>query len=318
MAVLNGKTAVIALGGNAITAPGREDTIANQFANTRKSLDGVVELIKAGYKLVISHGNGPQVGNAILRVEIARGKAPILPLGICVADTEGGMGYMIEQSLQNRLKAEGVDRRVVTIISQVLVDYNDPQTHNPTKYVGQFYTESEAKSFAAERGWEVKKDANRGWRRVVPSPRPLSVIESETIKTLVEAGTIVIAVGGGGIPVYIDERGNLEGFDAVIDKDLASAVLAREISSEILIILTSVDRVALDFGEKNQKWLDTLTVSEVEEYMKQGHFPPGSMGPKLEAAIQFIRGGGKQVIITSIENAGRALDGDVGTKILPD
>ena len=196
MADLNGKTAVIALGGNAITRSDREDTIANQFANTRSSLDGVVELIKAGYKLVISHGNGPQVGNAILRVEIARGKAPILPLGICVADTEGGMGYMIEQSLQNRLRAEGVDRQVVTIISQVLVDRNDPSIEDPSKYVGQFYSEEDARRFAKERGWTVKKDSNRGWRRVVPSPQPISVIEAETIKTLVEAGTIVIAREG--------------------------------------------------------------------------------------------------------------------------
>ena len=190
MADLNGKTAVIALGGNAITRPDREDTIANQFANTRKSLDGVVELIKAGYKMVISHGNGPQVGNAILRVELSRGKAPILPLGICVADTEGGMGYMIEQSLQNRLRAEGVDRKVVTVISQVLVDYDDPQIQNPTKYIGQFYTEEEAARFTKERGWVVKKDANRGWRRVVPSPQPISVIEADIIKSLVESGRL--------------------------------------------------------------------------------------------------------------------------------
>ena len=318
MADLNGKTAVIALGGNAITRPDREDTIANQFANTRRSLDGVVELIKAGYKLVISHGNGPQVGNAILRVELSRGKAPILPLGICVADTEGGMGYMIEQSLQNRLRAEGVDRRVVTIISQVIVDHDDPQIQNPTKYIGQFYTEEEAERYAKERGWVVKKDANRGWRRVVPSPRPLSVVEADTIKSLVEAGTIVIAVGGGGIPVYIDEKGNLEGIDAVIDKDLASAVLGKEISSEILMILTSVDKVALNFGEKNEIGIDQATVSEMEDYLKKGHFPPGSMGPKMNAAIQFIRDGGKQVIITSFENADSALKGTAGTRILPD
>ncbi|HDL04464.1 MAG TPA: carbamate kinase [candidate division Zixibacteria bacterium] len=318
MADLNGKTAVIALGGNAITRPDREDTIANQFANTRKSLDGVVELIKAGYKMVISHGNGPQVGNAILRVELSRGKAPILPLGICVADTEGGMGYMIEQSLQNRLRAEGVDRKVVTVISQVLVDYDDPQIQNPTKYIGQFYTEEEAARFTKERGWVVKKDANRGWRRVVPSPQPISVIEADIIKSLVESGTIVIAVGGGGIPVYIDEKGNLEGIDAVIDKDLASAVLGKEISSEILIILTSVDKVALNYGEKNETWIDQATVSEMEDYLRKGHFPPGSMGPKMNAAIQFIRDGGKQVIITSFENAGRALKGKAGTRILPD
>jgi len=318
MADLNGKTAVIALGGNAITQLDREDTIANQFSNTRISLDGVVELIKAGYKLVISHGNGPQVGNAILRVEIARGKAPILPLGICVADTEGGMGYMIEQSLYNRLRAEGVDRKVVTIISQVVVDRNDPSIEDPSKYVGQFYAEEDAKKFARERGWTVKKDSNRGWRRVVPSPQPLSVVESDTIKSLVETGTIVIAVGGGGIPVYVDEKGYLEGLDAVIDKDLASAVLGKEISSEILMILTSVDKVMLNYGKENESSLDKATVSEVEEYFRQGHFPPGSMGPKIKAALQFIRDGGKQVIITSFENAGRALKGAAGTRILPD
>jgi len=318
MAILNGKKAVIALGGNAITQPGIEDTIANQFANTRKSLDGVVELVKAGYKLVISHGNGPQVGNAILRIELARGKAPILPLGVCVADTEGGMGYMIEQSLQNRLKKEGVNRPVITIISQVLVDQHDPQIADPSKYVGQFYSEEEARRFARERDWVVKKDSNRGWRRVVPSPQPLSVIEAETIKSLVENGTIVIAVGGGGIPVYIDDKGNLEGLDAVIDKDLASAVLGNDIAAEILMILTSIDRVALNFGEKNERWLDRISVSEIELCFKQGHFPPGSMGPKIKAAIQFIRNGGKQVIITSFHNAGRALEGNAGTLILPD
>lgn len=312
------KTAVIALGGNAITQPGVEDTIANQFANTRKSLDGVVDLVKAGYRLVITHGNGPQVGNAILRVELARSKAPILPLGICVADTEGGMGYMIEQSLQNRLKKEGVARPVVTIITQVIVDRNDPQIANPTKYVGQFYTEEEAREFADERGWVVRKDGDRGWRRVVPSPQPLSVVESDTIKALVDNNTIVIAAGGGGIPVYVDDDDKLEGLDAVIDKDLASAVLGKEISSEILMILTPVDKVALNYGKKNEKWLDQMTISEADEYFRAGHFPPGSMGPKITAAIQFISNGGRQVIITSFNNAGRALEGAAGTRIVPD
>ncbi|UCD93407.1 MAG: carbamate kinase [Candidatus Zixiibacteriota bacterium] len=318
MTPFSGKTAVIALGGNAITQPDVEDTIANQFANTRRSLDGVMELIKSGYKLVISHGNGPQVGNAILRIELARGKAPILPLGICVADTEGGMGYMIEQSLQNRIKKEGIDRSVVTIITQVIVDRDDPQISNPTKFIGQFYSEEEVKRFARERGWVVKKDANRGWRRVVPSPTPISVVEAETIKSLVAGGTIVIAAGGGGIPVYIDDNGNLEGLDAVIDKDLASAVLGKEISSEILMILTSIDKVALNFGRKDQVWLDRMTVSEAEEHLKAGQFPPGSMGPKITAAVQFVKGGGKEVIVTSFNNAGRALDGSAGTRILPD
>ena len=318
MTKLNGKTAVIALGGNAITQPEVEDTIANQFTNTRKSLDGIVELARAGYKLVITHGNGPQVGNAILRVELARGQAPILPLGVCVADTEGGMGYMIEQSLQNRLRKEGLKRPVVTIITQILVDRNDAQIADPSKFVGQFYTEEEAGRFAREREWVVKKDANRGWRRVVPSPQPLSVVESDTIKKLVESGTIVIAAGGGGIPVYIDDKGNLEGLDAVIDKDLASAVLGLDIKSEILIILTSVEKAAINFGKKDEKWLDCISVSEAQKYLDQGHFPPGSMGPKIKAAIQFIRGGGKEVVITSINNAGRALQGSAGTRILPD
>jgi carbamate kinase len=318
MTRLNGKTAVIALGGNAITQPDIEDTIAHQFANTRKSLDGIVELARAGYKLVITHGNGPQVGNAILRVELARGQAPILPLGVCVADTEGGMGYMIEQSLQNRLRIEKLKRPVVTIITQVLVDRNDPQIADPSKFVGQFYTEEEAKGFAREREWVVKKDANRGWRRVVPSPQPISVVESDTIKKLVDNGTIVIAAGGGGIPVYIDEKGNLEGLDAVIDKDHASAVLGLDIKSEILIILTSVEKVAINFGKKDEKWLDCVSVTEAQKYLDEGHFPPGSMGPKIRAAIQFIRGGGKEVVITSFNNAGRALQGGAGTRMLPD
>ncbi len=316
MTKLNGKTAVVALGGNAITQPGIEDTIATQFANTRKSLDGVVELVRAGYKLAITHGNGPQVGNAILRVELARGQAPILPLGICVADTEGGMGYMIEQSLRNRLKKEGVNRSVVTIITQVLIDHNDPQIANPSKFVGQFYTEEEAKRFASERNWVVKKDSDRGWRRVVASPQPLSVVESDTIKALVDNGAIVITAGGGGIPVYIDSKGNLEGEDAVIDKDLASAVLGKDIGSEILIILTSVDKAAINFGKNNERWLDKMTLSEAKRYLKEGHFPAGSMGPKIQAAVQFIENGGSEVIITSFNNAGRALEGSAGTRIV--
>ncbi len=312
------KTAVVALGGNAITHPDREDTIANQFANTRAALDGVVQLAREGYHLVITHGNGPQVGNAILRVELARGRAPILPLGVCVADTEGGMGYMIEQSLQNRLRAENIDRPVVTIITQMLIHPDDPAINNPTKYIGQFYTEEEAGRFASTRGWQMKPDGDRGWRRVVPSPAPCHTVEAETIKSLVDKGTIVIAGGGGGIPVYIDSNGNYEGFDAVIDKDLASAVIGEEIGADFLSILTSVDRVAVNFGKENQKELDQVTLSEIKKYHREGHFPPGSMGPKIDAAIRFLERGGEMVTITSFDNAGKAIHGEAGTRIVTD
>ena len=312
------KTAVVALGGNAITVPGQEDTIANQFANTRKSLDGIIELARQGYRLVVTHGNGPQVGNALLRVELARGKAPILPLGVLVADTEGGMGYMIEQSLQNRLRKEGIDRPVVTIITQMLVDADDPAIANPTKYIGQFYTEEEAKTFQQTRGWQMKKDANRGWRRVVPSPIPKSVVPSATLKSLVREGVIVIAGGGGGIPIYLDEKNNYEGIDAVIDKDHASAVIAREIGAGILSILTSVEKVSLNFGQPNQKDLDEVKLSEIKKYHQDGQFPPGSMGPKIKAAISFLESGGNMVTITSFDNAYRAVMGEAGTRIIPD
>ena len=291
------------MGGNAITKKGEEDTIARQFANTRESLRGIVELIRDGYNLAITHGNGPQVGNAVLRVELAREKAPILSLGICVADTEGGMGYMIEQSLQNRLKKENIRRDVVTIVTQVIVDKDDPSIKEPTKFIGQFYTRQEAKRLARQRGWVMKEDRAKMWRRVVPSPVPLEIVEKKTVKNLVEKGIIVIAAGGGGIPVYVEKNGALEGMDAVIDKDRASAILARDIGAEWLLILTDVEKVALHFGTLLQIDLDKLTVEEAKKYQKERHFPPGSMGPKIEAAIQFLESGGKEVIITSISKA---------------
>jgi len=314
--MIRGKTAVVALGGNAITKPGVEDTIANQFRHTRESLNGVIELIREGYNLVVTHGNGPQVGNALLRIELARGKAPILPLGVLVGDTEGGMGYMIQQSLHNRLHDEGLERSVVTIITQVVVAPDDPAVADPTKFIGQFYTEEDAKSFSETRGWQMKKDANRGWRRVVPSPTPLRTIESDTIKLLVESGAVVIAAGGGGIPIYIDHRNWYEGIDAVIDKDLASAVLAGEIGASLLSILTSVEAVAVNFGTPQQKNLSHVTLNEIKRLYHEGHFPEGSMGPKILAAIRFLENGGEVVTITSFENACKALRGEAGTRIV--
>jgi len=311
------KTAVVALGGNAISKEGEEDSIPKQFENTQKSLASVVELIKEGYNLAITHGNGPQVGNAILRVELSKEKAPILPLYICVADTEGGMGFMIEQCLKNRLQKEKIEREVVTLITQVIVDKNDPAIKNPSKFIGQFYLKEEAEKFAKERGWVVKKDSNRGYRRVVPSPIPKEIVEKKTIKSLVENGVVVIASGGGGIPVFYNENGTLQGMEGVIDKDRASAVLARDIRAELLLILTGVEKAFLNFGTLLQKELDKITLAGAKQFLAEGHFPPGSMGPKIEAAISFLESGGKEVIITSIEKAYEAVLGKAGTRIVP-
>jgi carbamate kinase len=225
---------------------------------------------------------------------------------------------MIEQSLQNVLRQQKIDLQVITIITQVVVDKDDPAIKNPSKFIGQFYTKEEAEKYARERGWTVKKDTNRGWRRVVPSPIPLEIVEKETIKKLVHSGTVVIAAGGGGVPVYYNENGQLHGLDAVIDKDRASAVLARDIEADLLIILTGEEKVALNFGTLLQKYLDQMSLSQAREYLAQGHFPAGSMGPKIEAAITFLESGGKEVIITSIEKGYEAIKGKAGTHIHPD
>lgn len=308
----------MALGGNAISSPSEPDTIANQFRHTRDALAGVTNLIARGYRVAITHGNGPQVGNALLRVELAKGRAPILPLGIIVADTEGGMGYMIEQCLQNMLLRRQLTCSVVTIVTQVLVDPEDSALKNPSKYIGQFYSEPEAKQMAEAEGWTVKQDGGRGWRRVVGSPQPLQILNGDAIEQLVEQGTIVIAAGGGGIPVYRKPDGWLEGVDAVIDKDRASAVLARDIGAQELFILTDTEFVSLNFGKPDQRDLRRMTLSEAERYLADGHFPAGSMGPKIEAAISFLKNGGRRVIICALARLMESLDGQSGTTIMPD
>ncbi|NQS97984.1 MAG: carbamate kinase [candidate division Zixibacteria bacterium] len=310
--------AVVALGGNALSTPDEEDSITNRFARTRRSLIGIIELIRKGYRIAITHGNGPQVGNALLRVEMAYPKAPRVPLGVLVADTEGSIGYMIEQSLQNMLKLAGVERDVVTIVSQVLVDKDDPSLANPTKYIGQFYPENEAKELAEKYGWIVKDAGNHGWRRVVGSPIPKNIINGHIIRNLTDSGMIVISAGGGGIPVYLEDDGRFEGVDAVIDKDRAAAILGRVIGARELIILTNIEKVCLNYGKPNQHPLDKLTVSEAKDYHTQGHFPPGSMGPKIEAAITFLEHGGEKVIITHLEQVLEALHGEAGTWVIPD
>ncbi len=312
------KTAVIAIGGNAISSPDEPDTIPNQFLRTRQSLSGIIELIKHGYNVVITHGNGPQVGNALLRVELARGRAPILPLGICVADIQGGMGYMIEQSMQNGLIKADIDRDVVTIITQVVVDRHDPSLANPSKYIGQFYSREDAKRMAEESGWIVKKDGDSGWRRVVGSPHPITIINGKTIRRLVDNKVIVIAAGGGGIPVYIESDSTYEGIDAVVDKDWASAVLAKEIGAEQLIFLTVTPKVFLNFGTDHQIPLDRMTLTQAKQYLAEGHFPPGSMGPKIESAVDFLEQGGHRALVATIPEVIDAMHGNAGTEILPD
>ena len=311
------KKAVIALGGNAISMRDKPDTLANQFENTYASLGSIIELIRHGYKLAITHGNGPQVGNALMRVELARGKVPILPLYVCVADLQGGMGYMIEQCLQNRLRDENLNREVVTLVSQVLVDEKDPDFENPTKFIGQFYRKDIALRLAQEMGWQKVKQfpGESRWRRVVASPKPIEIIERSIIKNLVEQDTIVIAAGGGGIPV-IRRNGKLLGVDAVIDKDRGAAVLARDIEAELLIILTDIEKVAINFKQQNEYYLNEITLTEIIKYQQAGHFPAGSMGPKIEAAINFLKSGGRKVIITSIEKGYEAVTGSAGTSIV--
>jgi carbamate kinase len=310
--------AVVALGGNAISNPRETDTIANQFRHTREALAGVAELVKRGYRLAITHGNGPQVGNALLRVELAKGHAPVLPLGVVVADTEGGMGYMIEQCLQNILMRRGLKSDVLTVITQVYVDPQDAALKNPTKFVGQYYSEQEALHLAETEHWTVKKDGERGWRRVVGSPQPLRILNADPIKRLISHGTIVIAAGGGGIPVYAESDGWLEGVDAVIDKDRASAVLARDIGAQDLFILTEPEYVSLNYAKPNERRLTRVTVSDARKYFNEGHFPPGSMGPKIEAAISFLDSGGQRVIVCALSKFVESLDGQSGTVIVPD
>lgn len=295
------RKAVVALGGNAISPPGVPDSITSQFRRTRESLDAIVNLYIQGIIPVITHGNGPQVGNAALRTEQLADSVPYLPLGINVADTQGGMGYMIEQSLLNRLRAEKIDTHVVTLISQVVVDEHDPSIQNPSKYIGVAMPEAAAKAKAAQFNWSIKDVGDGMWRRVVPSPKPVDIINADVVLQLMELGHIVIAVGGGGVPAFIDIDGNLEGLDAVIDKDRASALLANQIGAEFLYIFTNVDKVAINYRKPNEQWLSSLTLEEAKKYLAEGHFPAGNMGPKIEASIDFLEGGGSQVIITSID-----------------
>ncbi len=311
------KVAVVAIGGNSLIKDKEHQTVPDQFATTRETCVHIASMIEQGWDVVITHGNGPQVGFVLLRSELASHVLHTVPLDSCGADTQGSIGYMIQQSLYNEFLKRGMKKRAVTVVTQVVVDKDDPAFQNPTKPIGPFYTEEEAKRLAAERGWTVKDDAGRGWRRVVPSPIPREIVEQEAIKALIEQGFVVIGVGGGGIPVVRQEDGSLRGVEAVIDKDYASSLLASGIGADLFLISTAVEKVALNYGQPNQVWLDRMTVAEAKRYLSEGHFPPGSMGPKIKAIIQFLEKGGKEALITSPENIERALAGETGTRIVP-
>lgn len=309
------KLAVIALGGNALSRGNEAGTIEQQEKNTENTMVHLVGLIEKGFNLVITHGNGPQVGNILLRNEagFTQYKIPKMPLDICVADSQGGIGYMIEKELRNTLKEKGMNKNVISIITQVIVDKKDPAFQNPTKPVGAFYTKEEADELAEANKWIFKEDPRkRGWRRVVASPKPVDVLNKELIKRLACEGNIVIAAGGGGIPIYMD-NGRIEPIEAVIDKDLASSLLASEIDADAFFILTDVPKACIHFNKPDQISLDVLTLAEAKKYYEQGEFAAGSMGPKILAAIEFVEHGGKESIITE---ATQLNESDCGTRII--
>jgi carbamate kinase len=307
---------VLALGGNAISRPGMRSTITDQFYTTNESMQHVAELVINGYeKILITHGNGPQIGAAILRSELSQKVVYPLPADICGADTQGSMGYMIQQVLTNCLRERGVKQPVSTVITQTVVDVNDPAFDNPSKPVGMFYSKREAKELMAGRGWTMHQDAGRGWRRVVPSPRPMHVIEAEVIKHLFDKGYIVIAGGGGGIPVGLNRYNKYYGMEAVVDKDLTGALLANQVEADVLLIMTGVEHAYIDFRGKNQRALTEVSADEIEKHLANGEFADGSMKPKIEACLSFLEHGGKETIITSIPNALLALRGKTGTHI---
>lgn len=309
-----GKKIVIALGGNAILQRGQEATYENQLKNIKKATSIVSEIVKNGHQIVLTHGNGPQVGNILRQNEESKDVVPALPLDVCSAESQGFVGYMIEQALKNELKNLGAAKSVVSLLTQTVVSRNDPDFQDPSKPIGVFYTEKEARKHAAEKGWVVKEDAGRGWRHVVASPQPKSIHGSEAIQSLSENGTIVIAAGGGGVPIVETEDGSFKGIDAVVDKDRSGFKVAEEIEADIFMILTDVENVYVNYGKPDQKVLEAITVTEAKQYVEEGQFAAGSMQPKVEAAIKFAELG-KKAIICALEQADLAMEGKAGTQI---
>ena len=312
------KVAVIAFGGNALLRPQDHGTQEEQFTLAWKATRWLVEIIHRGFELVIVHGNGPQVGNIMIQVEEAITKIPPQSLEVCVAQTEGSMGFMLQNQLRNRLNEEQLSKEVVTVLTEVEVARDDPAFENPSKPVGPYFTAYRANLLMQEQGWQMVEDAGRGWRKVVPSPRPTRILDVGTVKRLVQGGAVVISAGGGGIPVYQDVGGYYRGVEAVIDKDYAASLMAQEMDAELFIILTQVPQVAENYGRANQRWLDVVNVSRAKEMLEHNQFPPGSMGPKIRAALAFVEKTGKEVLITDAEHLKDALARKSGTLIVAD
>ena len=309
--------AVIAIGGNSLITDKDHQSVQDQYIAAGETDHHIAQMVKAGWDVAISHGNGPQVGFILRRSELSRSELHEVPMDVAGADTQGAIGYMLQQNLINDLRAIGLDKQVATVVTQVEVSPDDPAMLNPSKPIGTFLEEDEAKRRRDEEGWEVVEDAGRGWRRVVASPQPVRIVEIEAVRTLMDAGVVVITVGGGGIPVVADENGDLTGVAAVIDKDLASALLAKEINADLLLISTAVEKVALRFGTPEQEWVDRMTLAEVKQYLAEGtHFAEGSMAPKMRAVVQFLEAGGERALITNPANIAKAIAGDTGTWIV--
>jgi carbamate kinase len=311
------KRAVVAFGGNAILKESGGGTVREQLRHCRETCDGLIDIIERGYELVIVHGNGPQVGNMLLRVEGARGRAPELPLDVCVAATQGTMGFMLEIEMRNRLRERGLVKEVSTLMTQVVVDPDRGSFEHPTKPVGPFYNKGRAVELRDEKGWDMVEDSRRGFRRVVPSPRPVKIIGIDTIRSLVDRGHVVIAGGGGGVPVIRRDGGaRLAGVEAVVDKDYTASLMAREVEAELFIILTGVESVAVSFGTAEERSLSGITTGEARDYLARGEFPAGSMGPKISAALEFVEATGNEVLITAADALRPAVDGRTGTRIV--
>jgi carbamate kinase len=311
------KLAVVAVGGNSLIKDESHRAVRDQYDAAVESMRHIAAMIAAGWQVVITHGNGPQVGFILRRSELSRHELHEVPLDSCGADTQGAIGYMFQKALHNEFRRRGLPLQAATVVTQVLVDRADPAFEKPSKPIGSFMTEAEAKVKMERDGWRMVEDAGRGWRRVVASPKPQRILERDAIRALLESGFVVIGVGGGGIPVMEDEHGDLVGVEAVIDKDYASALLANSLPADVFVISTAVEKVALNYNKPDQRWLDQLTLAEARRYLAEGHFHKGSMGPKIEAIISFLERGGKQAIITNPENLGRALAGETGTRIGP-